>query len=167
MQKPWRPWLLGAALLLLTYSLVFSHFVWIVSHLLFALGAALIALPLLAKAVGASRTTITGLTVSLIGSGIAVLAGMCLMGVPGQLLYEAVLCPWFGHQARQIPNGGAMAVGGYVSLLWPWAIPVGYAAARGLLGRGPVYFRFLLVVLVEYAYLFVLCYFVYRETRAA
>jgi len=166
MQKSWHKWLLGAAVLFIASYLVFSHFLWVVSHLLLVLGAAVAALPFLAKANGATQTTMTGLTVSLVGSGFAVLAGMCLMGVPGQFLYDAVLRPWFGRQVSQIPNGGAMAVGVFVSLLWPWAIPVGYAAARGLWARRPAYLRFMLVVMLEYAYLFALCYLLYRDTQA-
>jgi hypothetical protein len=61
--------------------------------------------------------------------------GLSLLALPGLLIY-ATASPFvdiiFGPRALdQLPRYGGLAVGFWVNLLWPWALPAAYVAGRG------------------------------------
>jgi hypothetical protein len=104
----------------------------------------------------------------LVGAAVAVLLSLILGGGPGITIYYFVLRPWFGdgRGIGWVPNGGIMAIGAYVSLLWPWAIPLGYALARWRFAHRPLLLRVSLIAGVEYIWLWSICSAIYLSGAA-
>jgi len=130
--------------------------------------AVMIFVPRCARARGASDRTAKRLRALLMGAPLAATLGILLLGLPGGVIFYIVLGPYFvlkgmlGANPVAVPNDAMWPVAIYISLLWPWAIPLGYTLARWRFAQRPLLVRLTVVAGVEYVWLFGICYSTYR-----
>src|SRR5215472_12758724 len=100
------------------------------------IGVTIVFVPPWARLRGASEGTAKHLRDLLIGAPVAATLSLVLMGLPGGVIHYLVLGPYFvlrgmfGGNIGDVPAGAMWPMALYVSLLWPWAIPIGYMLAR-------------------------------------
>jgi hypothetical protein len=132
------------------------------------IGVTIVFVPRWARLRGASERTAKHLRDLLIGAPVAATLSLVLMGLPGGVIYYLVLGPYFvlrgmfGGNIGDVPPGAMWPMALYVSLLWPWAIPIGYMLARWRFAHRPLLLRLSVVAGVEYVWLWSICYGVYR-----
>jgi hypothetical protein len=132
------------------------------------IGVTIVFVPRRARLRGASERTAKHLRDLLIGVPVAATLSLVLMGLPGAVIYYLVLGPYFvlrrmfGGSTGDVPPGVMWPMALCVSLLWPWAIPIGYILARWRFAHRPLLLRLSVVAGMEYVWLCSICYGVYR-----
>lgn len=85
-------------------------------------------------------------------AGLATMAGILLLGLPGALLYQAFSPLEYRGGFNAVKPDAAWPIAVIVSLLWPWGIPIASNLARRMARKGWV------LLFVEIVWISIVCF---------